>query len=79
VNLWGVIQGVKVFVPLMLAQNKECHIVNTASTAGMLIGSGSAPYCVSKHAVVALSENLLRLENPRSPIDVVKKIVIGAR
>jgi len=58
VNLWGVIHGVKVFTPLMLAQNTECHIVNTASTAGVVIGSGSAPYSVTKHAVVALSENL---------------------
>ena len=34
VNLWGVIHGVKVFTPLMLAQNVECHIVNTASAGG---------------------------------------------
>jgi len=34
VNLWGVIHGVKVFTPLMLAQNTECYIVNTSSTAG---------------------------------------------
>jgi len=58
VNLWGVIHGVKVFTPLMLAQNVECHIVNTASAAGLVVGSGSAPYAATKHAVVALSENL---------------------
>jgi NAD(P)-dependent dehydrogenase (short-subunit alcohol dehydrogenase family) len=58
VNLWGVIHGVKVFTPLMLAQNTECHIVNTASIAGLIIGSISAPYGVTKHAVVALSESL---------------------
>jgi NAD(P)-dependent dehydrogenase (short-subunit alcohol dehydrogenase family) len=54
VNLWGVIHGVKVFTPLMLAQNTECHIVNTSSTAGLVVGCGSAPYAVTKHAVVAL-------------------------
>ena len=58
VNLWGVINGVKVFTPLMLAQKTECHIVNTASTAGLTVGSFSAPYAVTKHAVVALSESL---------------------
>jgi NAD(P)-dependent dehydrogenase (short-subunit alcohol dehydrogenase family) len=58
VNLWGVIYGVKAFTPLMLSQNTECHIINTASIAG-LIGSGiSTPYGVTKHAVVALSESL---------------------
>lgn len=58
VNLWGVIHGVKVFTPLMLAQNTECHVVNTASAAGLTVGSFSAPYAVTKHAVVALSESL---------------------
>ena len=58
VNVWGVIHGVKVFTPLMLAQNTECHIVNTSSAAGLIAGSGSAPYATTKHAVVALSESL---------------------
>lgn len=58
VNLWGVIHGVKIFTPLMLAQNVECHIVNTASTAGLVVGGPMAPYSVTKHAVVALSESL---------------------
>jgi NAD(P)-dependent dehydrogenase (short-subunit alcohol dehydrogenase family) len=58
VNLWGVINGVKIFTPLMLAQNTECRIVNTASMAGLVVGSGSSTYAVTKHGVVALSENL---------------------
>jgi NAD(P)-dependent dehydrogenase (short-subunit alcohol dehydrogenase family) len=58
VNLWGVIHGVKVFTPLMLAQDVECHIINTASTAGLVVGGISAPYSATKHAVVALSESL---------------------
>jgi NAD(P)-dependent dehydrogenase (short-subunit alcohol dehydrogenase family) len=58
VNLWGVIHGVRVFVPLMLAQQTEGHIVNTASMAGLLTGPGLGVYRVSKHGVVALSETL---------------------
>jgi NAD(P)-dependent dehydrogenase (short-subunit alcohol dehydrogenase family) len=58
VNLWGIIYGVKVFVPIMLAQDTECHIVNNSSIAGLLPYHPSAPYQVTKHAVVALSENL---------------------
>jgi NAD(P)-dependent dehydrogenase (short-subunit alcohol dehydrogenase family) len=71
VNLWGVIHGVKVFTPLMLAQNTECHIVNTSSMGGLIVGSLFAPYSVTKHAVVALSENLyLTLQQRNSLIKV---------
>ncbi|HEU5103711.1 MAG TPA: SDR family NAD(P)-dependent oxidoreductase [Roseiflexaceae bacterium] len=59
VNLWGIIHGVRVFVPIMLNQDTECHIVNTASIAGLVVGPGSSStYNVSKHGVVALSETL---------------------
>ena len=59
VNLWGVIHGVRVCVPIMLQQDTECHIVNTASIAGLVVGPGSSStYTVSKHGVVALSETL---------------------
>jgi len=71
VNLWGVIHGVKVFTPLMLAQNTECHIVNTSSNAGLIVGGFSAPYSVTKHAVVALSESLyLTLQQRNSLVRV---------
>src|SRR5690242_2548147 len=71
VNLWGVIHGVKVFTPLMMAQNTEGHIVNTSSTAGLMVGGGTAPYSVTKHAVVALSESLyLTLQQRNSPVKV---------
>jgi NAD(P)-dependent dehydrogenase (short-subunit alcohol dehydrogenase family) len=63
VNLWGVIHGISVFVPVMLEQNVECHIVNTASLAGLTTYTGSGIYKVTKHAVVSLSETLyLELE-----------------
>ena len=58
VNLWGVIHGMRVFVPIMLEQDTECHIVNTASIAGLISGPGLGAYKVTKHAVVTLSETL---------------------
>jgi NAD(P)-dependent dehydrogenase (short-subunit alcohol dehydrogenase family) len=56
VNLWGVIHGVRTFVPIMIEQDEEGHVVNTASVAGLV--QGNRPYSVSKHAVVALTEAL---------------------
>ncbi len=58
VNLWGVIHGVRVFTPIMLAQGDEAHIVNTASVSGLISPPGSAMYNVTKHAVVTLTETL---------------------
>ncbi|MCH8205116.1 MAG: SDR family NAD(P)-dependent oxidoreductase [Candidatus Hydrogenedentes bacterium] len=58
VNLWGVIHGLHYFVPLMLEHGQPSHIVNTASMAGLTSGGNMAPYHVSKHGVVTLSEGL---------------------
>jgi NAD(P)-dependent dehydrogenase (short-subunit alcohol dehydrogenase family) len=58
VNLWGIIHGLRVFVPIMLSQGTEGHIVNTASIAGLLPYHPSAAYQTTKFAVVGLSENL---------------------
>lgn len=58
VNVWGVIHGVRAFTPLLLRQDDEGHIVNTASVAGLISPPGMAAYSVSKHAVVAFSEAL---------------------
>jgi len=60
VNLWGVINGVRIFTPIMLKQDEECHIVNVASMEGLFSGSGpgGAIYGVSKHGVISLSETL---------------------
>lgn len=59
VNLWGVINGIQTFIPIMLQQDNECHIVNTSSMAGILHGDGSnGIYSVTKQGVVALSESL---------------------
>lgn len=56
VNLWGVIHGVRTFVPRMLAGGEEGHVVNTASVAGLSTAPGMGSYNVSKFGVVALSE-----------------------
>ena len=56
VNLWGVIHGVRTFVPRMLAGGDEGHVVNTASVAGLSTAPGMGSYNVSKFGVVALSE-----------------------
>jgi NAD(P)-dependent dehydrogenase (short-subunit alcohol dehydrogenase family) len=58
VNLWGVIHGLRTFVPIMLEQDTEAHIVNTSSVAGLIPFHGGAAYHATKHAVVALSEKL---------------------
>jgi NAD(P)-dependent dehydrogenase (short-subunit alcohol dehydrogenase family) len=58
VNLWGVIHGIRAFLPI-LAEQGEGHIVNTASMAGLIPGA-SAPYDATKHAVVAISEDLYK-------------------
>ncbi|MGH9289330.1 MAG: SDR family NAD(P)-dependent oxidoreductase [Acidimicrobiales bacterium] len=57
VNLLGVANGIRKFVPRMIEQG-EGHVVNSASAAGILTGPGMSPYFATKHAVVALSESL---------------------
>jgi NAD(P)-dependent dehydrogenase (short-subunit alcohol dehydrogenase family) len=82
VNLWGVIHGVRSFVPRMLAQGDECHIVNTASGAGLHARPWLAMYCASKHAVVALSESLyheLALSGSRVKVSVLCPAVVNTR
>jgi NAD(P)-dependent dehydrogenase (short-subunit alcohol dehydrogenase family) len=57
VNLWGVIHGIRSFLPILLEQ-EEGHVLNTASMAALVSLPFTAPYVVSKHAVLALSESL---------------------
>jgi NAD(P)-dependent dehydrogenase (short-subunit alcohol dehydrogenase family) len=74
VNLWGVIHGVRVFVPIMLAQNTEGHIVNTASMAGLISLPVMSVYSVAKYGIVALSEALyheLTLTNAKLRVSVL--------
>jgi NAD(P)-dependent dehydrogenase (short-subunit alcohol dehydrogenase family) len=60
VNLWGVIHGVRTFVPIMLSQDVPCHLVNTASIAGLIAPPDQGIYNLTKHGVVAITETLYR-------------------
>jgi NAD(P)-dependent dehydrogenase (short-subunit alcohol dehydrogenase family) len=73
VNMWGVIHGVRTFVPLLM-QQPEAHIVNTASIAGLVAAPFMGPYNASKHAVVAISETLhheLAMNAPHVKVSVL--------
>ena len=71
VDLWGVIHGVRAFVPRLLEQGQGGHIVNTASMTGVLPVRGLAGYSVAKTGVVALSEVLaLDLEAEEAGVGV---------
>lgn len=71
VNLWGVIHGIRTFLPPLLAAGEEGHVVNTASIAGLTTHPWMAPYCATKHAVVAISEVLSKeLEIARAKVGV---------
>ena len=80
VNLWGVIHGVTVFLPIMLKQNVAGHVVNTASVAGLISSGAIVTYSVSKAAVVMLSESLyLQLKESNVPIGVTVACPSGVR
>jgi NAD(P)-dependent dehydrogenase (short-subunit alcohol dehydrogenase family) len=66
VNLHGVIHGIRTFVPILVAQ-EEGHVLNTASMAALVSLALTAPYVVSKHAVLALSESLFHELAGRAP------------
>ena len=67
VNFMGVLYGVRAFVPRMLDNGDEGHIVNTASIAGLVTGAN--PYNVSKHGVVCLTEGMyLDLQEMDAPL-----------
>ncbi|TDD13455.1 SDR family NAD(P)-dependent oxidoreductase [Nonomuraea diastatica] len=58
VNLWGVLHGIREFVPRMIEQDTEGHIVNTVSMAGLFTTPGSGGYSVGKYAALAASQAL---------------------
>jgi len=59
VMVMGVVHGIRSFVPILLEQGEEGHVVNTASMGGLITGSDSqAVYMTAKHGVVALTEGL---------------------
>jgi len=76
VNLWGVINGIRSFIPRMLDSGRKGHVVNTASMAGLIAGREMTPwrlgaYAASKHGVVAISHTLYaELRTAGTPIGV---------
>ena len=58
VNLWGVIHGIEVFLPAMVASGEESHIVNTASMNGLFPSAFSPMYSASKYGIVGLTDVL---------------------
>ena len=69
VNLWGVIHGVGVFLPILQSAPGGGHVVNTASMAGLRPGPNLGAYTVTKYGVVALTETLaIELEQDGSQV-----------
>ena len=65
VNLGGVVNGIRTFVPRLIARGEGGHVVNTASMAGLMASPGNSVYCTSKFAVVGLSEGLRKELAPK--------------
>jgi NAD(P)-dependent dehydrogenase (short-subunit alcohol dehydrogenase family) len=71
VNLWGILHGIRAFVPRMIATQRNGHIVNTVSMAGLCSTPFTAPYNVSKFAALAATECLAHdLATISAPIGV---------
>ncbi|HLF71877.1 MAG TPA: SDR family NAD(P)-dependent oxidoreductase [Dehalococcoidia bacterium] len=80
VNLWGVINGVRSFLPIMLKQDEDGHVINTASQAGLV--TSNSIYSITKHAVVALSEALLlqlKQQNARIGVSCLCPLFVDTR
>ena len=80
VNLWGVINGVRSFVPLMLESGEPGYVVNTASQAGLV--TANSIYSLTKHGVVALSEGLylqLKQRNANIGVSVLCPLFVDTR
>lgn len=58
VDFYGVVHGIRAFVPRFIEQGVEAHVLNTASAAGLSMAPGLGPYYACKAAVVSLSETL---------------------
>jgi NAD(P)-dependent dehydrogenase (short-subunit alcohol dehydrogenase family) len=74
VNLWGVVHGIRSFVPLLIDNPRGGHVVNVASLGGVVAGPFRGPYTAAKHAVVGLSRGLraeLRARHANVGVSVV--------
>ncbi len=69
VNWWGVVHGVRAFMPRLVEQNQEAHVINTSSGVGLLTLPNSATYSATKAAVIAYTEALhFQLQGMDSPV-----------
>jgi NAD(P)-dependent dehydrogenase (short-subunit alcohol dehydrogenase family) len=74
VNIWGIIHGIRHFVPAILKHGEEGHVVNTASVAGFQNrrGTNQGPYSMTKYAALSLSEELeIELEGTNVGVSVL--------
>ena len=78
VNLWGVIHGIRAFVPRILETGGEGHVVNVASMASVTALAGLGPYTVTKHGVLGLSD-VLRAELVSSGAPIGVSVVFPGR
>jgi NAD(P)-dependent dehydrogenase (short-subunit alcohol dehydrogenase family) len=78
VNLWGVVHGVRSFVPRILASGEEGHVVNVGSMASVLALGQLGPYTVAKHGVLGLSD-VLRAEFVELAAPVGVSVVMPGR
>ena len=82
VNQRGVANGIRHFVPQMIRQGDDCHVVNTASVAGLSSLPFAGLYHMTKHAVVALSECLyheLSMNAPRVKVSCLCPEMVNTR
>jgi NAD(P)-dependent dehydrogenase (short-subunit alcohol dehydrogenase family) len=80
VNIWGVINGIRAFLPIMLSQGEEGYVINTASQAGLI--PANSIYGITKHAVVALSETLyyqLQAQRAKVQVSVLCPILVDTK
>ncbi len=71
VNVYGMLHIIQAFTPFLFKQSSRSHIINMASLYALCTGSQTAPYSMSKHAVLALSESLyFDLTRLNKPVDV---------
>ena len=74
VNLWGVIHGLRLFLPMMIQNGEQCHIATTASLAGFSTMSQFGAYSATKYAVIGLSEALaieMAADHPQIGVSVL--------
>jgi NAD(P)-dependent dehydrogenase (short-subunit alcohol dehydrogenase family) len=82
VNVYGILHGIRAFVPFMLEQGEPGHVVNTCSMAGLINMPLSGAYSVSKHAALSLTETLyheLRIKQSRVGVSALCPELIRTR